>query len=95
MINLKNKNIILTGATGGIGNSIVDTLINLKAKLLVTGTNEKKLEELRNKYQDIVTIIKLTIRVLALAALLIYLICCFLGIIEIPDNIEFQMPFSE
>ena len=29
MINLKDKNIILTGATGGIGNSIVDTLINL------------------------------------------------------------------
>ena len=56
MINLKNKNIILTGATGGIGNSIVDTLINLKAKLLVTGTNEKKLEELKNKHQDIVVI---------------------------------------
>ena len=48
MINLKNKNIILTGATGGIGNSIVDTLINLKAKLLVTGTNEKKLVCKRN-----------------------------------------------
>ena len=56
MINLKNKNIILTGATGGIGNSIVDTLIILKAKLLVTGTNEKKLEELKNKHQDIITI---------------------------------------
>ena len=50
MINLENKNIIITGATGGIGFSIVDTLISLKANLLVTGTNEKKLNELKNKY---------------------------------------------
>ena len=56
MINLENKNIILTGATGGIGNSIVDILINLKAKLLVTGTNEKKLEELKNKHKDLIAI---------------------------------------
>ena len=45
-INLENKNIILTGATGGIGFSIVDTLISLKARVIVSGTNEKKLEEL-------------------------------------------------
>ena len=32
MINLENKNIILTGATGGIGNSIVDTLHLFKGK---------------------------------------------------------------
>ena len=56
MINLENKNIILTGATGGIGSSIVDTLISLKAKLIVTGTNEKKLEELKNKHQNLITI---------------------------------------
>ena len=43
MINLKNKNIIITGATGGIGNSIVDTLTSLNSKLIVTGTNEKKI----------------------------------------------------
>ncbi len=54
MINLENKNIILTGATGGIGNSIVDTLVSLKANLLVTGTNEKKLNELNNKYKNII-----------------------------------------
>ena len=41
MINLENKNIILTGATGGIGNSIVDTLASLNAKLVVT-VNEKR-----------------------------------------------------
>ena len=56
MINLENKNIILTGATGGIGGSIVDTLISLKAKLIVTGTNEKKLEELKSKYHNLITI---------------------------------------
>ena len=55
-------------------------------------TTQKKQEDTN---QDIVTIVKLSIRVLALAALLVYLICCFLGIIEIPDDIQFQMPFSE
>ena len=56
MINLENKNIIITGATGGIGNSIVDTLASLKANLLVTGTNEKKLEDIKNKYKNLITI---------------------------------------
>ena len=54
MINLENKNIILTGATGGIGNAIVDTLVSLKANLIVTGTNEKKLDELKSKHQSII-----------------------------------------
>ncbi len=56
MMNLENKNIILTGATGGIGNSIANTLNLLKAKIIATGTNEKKLEELKNKYPNIITI---------------------------------------
>jgi len=56
MINLENKNIIITGATGGIGNSIVSTLVSLKAKVLVTGSNEKKLEELKKKYNNIIVI---------------------------------------
>ncbi len=56
MINLENKNIILTGATGGIGNAIVDTLTRLKAKVLVTGTNEKKLDILKNKYKNIIAV---------------------------------------
>ena len=56
MINLENKNIILTGSTGGIGNSIVETLTSLKAKVIVTGTNEKKLEELKNKYPNAIAI---------------------------------------
>ena len=56
MINLENKNIIITGATGGIGNSIVDTLASLNSKLIVTGTNEKKLEQLKNKYSKLIVI---------------------------------------
>tara|TARA_B100000700_G_C14975086_1_gene823438 strand:- start:27 stop:764 length:738 start_codon:yes stop_codon:yes gene_type:complete len=54
MINLENKNIILTGATGGIGNSIVDTLISLNANLLVTGTNQNKLDELKKKHKNLI-----------------------------------------
>ena len=56
MINLENKNIIITGATGGIGNSIVDTLVSLKAKVLVTGTNENKLDLLKKKHENLIAI---------------------------------------
>ena len=56
MINLENKNIILTGATGGIGDAIVETLQSLKANILVTGTNESKLENLKKKYKNLITI---------------------------------------
>tara|TARA_Y100001960_G_scaffold228572_1_gene239689 strand:- start:3 stop:740 length:738 start_codon:yes stop_codon:yes gene_type:complete len=56
MINLENKNIILTGATGGIGNSIVNTLISLNANLLVTGTNEEKLKNLKDKHKNLIVI---------------------------------------
>ena len=47
MINLKNLNVILTGATGIIGNSIVDKLINFGANILATGTNDEKLKLLK------------------------------------------------
>ncbi len=56
MINLENKNIILTGATGGIGSSIVDMLIGLKANLVVSGTNEKKLEQLKKKHKNVIVL---------------------------------------
>ena len=56
MINLENKNIILTGATGGIGSARVDTLVSINAKLIVSGTNDKKLTDLKTKYPNIVTI---------------------------------------
>ena len=56
MINLQNKNIIITGATGGIGNSIVDTLISLNAKVLASGTNESKLDSLKRKHKNLIVI---------------------------------------
>ena len=44
MIDLKNKNIILTGATGGIGNSIIEKLNFNGANIIATGTvNDNKL----------------------------------------------------
>ena len=53
MINLKNKNIVLTGATGGIGNSILEKLFKAEANILATGTNEEKLNAIKNKYQSV------------------------------------------
>ena len=53
MINLKNTNIVLTGATGGIGNSILEALVKAEGNVLATGTNEEKLNEIKNKYQSV------------------------------------------
>ena len=53
MTNLKNKNIIVTGASGGIGNSIVETLSMYGANIVASGTNEEKLEELKSKFNNI------------------------------------------
>ncbi len=53
MINLKNKNIIITGATGGIGNSIIKTLYENNANILASGTKIDKLEKLKLKYDKI------------------------------------------
>jgi len=53
MSNLKNKNIIVTGASGGIGNSIVEKLHECGANILATGTRVEKLEELKKKFDNI------------------------------------------
>ena len=52
MIDLKNLNIIVTGATGIIGNSILEKLILGGSNILATGTNEEKLEQIKNKYEN-------------------------------------------
>jgi 3-oxoacyl-[acyl-carrier protein] reductase len=52
MMNLENKKIIITGATGGIGNSIVKRLSDSGAKILATGTRIEKLEELKSKFKN-------------------------------------------
>ena len=53
MTDLKGKNIIVTGASGGIGNSIVEKLNQAGANILASGTRIEKLEELKNKYTNI------------------------------------------
>ena len=53
MSDLTNKNIIITGATGGIGNAIVKKLSENNANILATGTKIEKLEELKNKFHKI------------------------------------------
>ena len=55
MIDLKDTNIILTGATGGIGNSILENLILIGANVLATGTNENKLNLIKEKYRNVQT----------------------------------------
>ena len=40
MKDLKNKNVIITGASGGIGNSIVEKLSEFGANILASGTRD-------------------------------------------------------
>ncbi len=53
MIDLKNKKIIVTGASGGIGNSVVEKLSEHGANILATGTRVEKLEALKDKFKNI------------------------------------------
>ena len=53
MNNLKNKNIIITGASGGIGNSIVKKLDENGVNILASGTRIEKLEGLKTKFKNI------------------------------------------
>ena len=53
MKDLENKNIIVTGASGGIGNSIVEKLSECGANVLASGTRLEKLEELKSKFNKI------------------------------------------
>ena len=53
MSDLKNKNIIVTGASGGIGNSIVKKLYESEANILASGTRIEKLNELKSKFDKI------------------------------------------
>ncbi len=53
MIDLKNLNIILTGATGVIGNSILNKLVSVGSNIIATGTNEDKLNKIQDKYKNV------------------------------------------
>ena len=50
---LKNKNIIVTGASGGIGNSIIEKLVENGGNILASGTKQNKLDELKSKFLNI------------------------------------------
>jgi len=56
MKDLKGKSIIVTGASGGIGNSIIEKLNQVGANILASGTKIEKLDELKNKYENIKTL---------------------------------------
>ena len=56
MINFSNKKIIITGATGGIGNELVKKFVSLKGEVLATGTNQEKLGKLKKDFPSIETI---------------------------------------
>ena len=56
MTDIKSKNIIVTGASGGIGNSIIEKLYNGGANILASGTRDEKLNELKKKFENIKTL---------------------------------------
>ena len=53
MIDLNKLNIILTGSTGVIGNSILEKLHNANANIIATGTNQNKLNLIKEKYPKV------------------------------------------
>ena len=53
MIDLKNLNILLTGATGVIGNSILEKVVSAGSNVLATGSNEEKLKKIKDKYKNV------------------------------------------
>ena len=53
MINFKNKNILITGASGGIGNELVKKFVSLEANVLGSGTKTEKLELIKKRYSNI------------------------------------------
>ena len=52
-MNLENKKILITGATGGIGYSLVKKFSELGSTILATGTNQDKLDKLKNEFKDV------------------------------------------
>ena len=56
MNSLTGKNIIVTGATGGIGRSIIEKLYETGANILATGTKAEKLNELKSNFQNLSTL---------------------------------------
>ena len=55
MIDLKKINVILTGSTGGIGGAILESLYNCNANIIATGTNQNKLNNIKEKFGKVIT----------------------------------------
>ena len=53
MISFKNKNILITGASGGIGNELVKKFVSLGGNVLGTGTKAEKLDLIKKKYPNV------------------------------------------
>ena len=53
MISFKNKNILITGATGGIGNALIKKFILLGGNVLGTGSKSEKLDIIKKQYPEI------------------------------------------
>ncbi len=54
-MNLKNKKVLITGATGGIGNCLVKKFYDLGSNVIATGTNEQKLEKIKKDFSSVQT----------------------------------------
>jgi len=53
MIDFKNKNILITGASGGIGQELVKKFVSLGGNVIGSGTKSEKLDLLKKKYPSI------------------------------------------
>ena len=53
MINFKDKKILITGATGGIGKALVEKFLSLGGNVLATGTKIEKLDVLKKEFPKI------------------------------------------
>ena len=53
MINLKNKKILITAASGGIGNALVKKFVSLGGNVIGSGTKSEKLDSLKKQYPSI------------------------------------------
>jgi len=53
MISFKNKNILITGASGGIGNALVKKFVTLGGNILGTGTKVEKLDMIKKQCPNI------------------------------------------
>ena len=51
---LKNKNILITGSTRGIGLALAQDCLKHEANIVIHGTNQEKVDELR-KTQEILS----------------------------------------